>query len=82
MKLNKAILALAISATILTACSSTDEQDASLTDGTQSGAAGINDASTSGLSGGSGISGSEMGSGSGSGFGSTGGIGSGIQRSE
>jgi peptidoglycan-associated lipoprotein len=75
MKFNKAILALAISATILTACSSTDEQDASLTDGSQSGAAGINDASTSGFSSGSGISGSEMGSGSGSGFGSAGGMG-------
>ncbi|MGJ0428413.1 peptidoglycan-associated lipoprotein Pal [Methylobacter sp.] len=73
MKLNKAILALAISATLLTACSSTDEQDAGFTDGSQSGAAGINDASTSGLNGGSGISGSEMGSGSG--FGSGGGLG-------
>ncbi|WP_442497357.1 peptidoglycan-associated lipoprotein Pal [Methylobacter sp. sgz302048] len=73
MKLNKAILALAISATLLTACSSTDEQDAGFTDGSQSGAAGINDASTSGLNGGAGISGSEMGSGSG--FGSGGGLG-------
>jgi peptidoglycan-associated lipoprotein len=73
MKLNKAILALAISATLLTACSSTDEQDAGFTDSSQSGAAGINDASTSGVNGGSGISGSEMGSGSG--FGSGGGLG-------
>jgi peptidoglycan-associated lipoprotein len=73
MKLNKAILALAISGTLLTACSSTDEQDAGFTDGSQSGAAGINDASTSGLNSGSGISGSEMGSGSG--FGSGGGLG-------
>jgi peptidoglycan-associated lipoprotein len=73
MKLRRTILALAISATLLTACSSTDEQDAGFTDGSQSGAAGINDASTSGLNGGSGISGSEMGSGSG--FGSGGGLG-------
>lgn len=71
MKLRRTILALAISTTILTACSSTDEQDADFTDGSQSGLAGINDASTSGLSSGAGISGSEMGSGSG--FGSMGG---------
>jgi len=71
MKLRRTILALAISTTILTACSSTDEQDAGFTDGSQSGAAGINDASTSGLNSGAGISGSEMGSGSG--FGSAGG---------
>lgn len=71
MKLRRTILALAISTTILTACSSTDEQDTDFTDGSQSGLAGINDASTSGLSSGAGISGSEMGSGSG--FGSMGG---------
>lgn len=73
MKLRRTILALAISTTILTACSSTDEQDAGFTDGSQSGLAGINDASTSGLSSGAGISGSEIGSSSG--FGSAGGMG-------
>ncbi|MGZ4981113.1 MAG: peptidoglycan-associated lipoprotein Pal [Methylobacter sp.] len=59
MKLNKAVLALAISAVILSGCSE-DEKDASLTDGTQNAASGINDASTSGLGNGSGLSGSEM----------------------
>ncbi len=59
MKLNKTVLALAISAVILTACSE-DEKDASLTDGSQNAASGINDASTSGLNNGSGLSGSEM----------------------
>jgi len=59
MKLNKAVLALAISAVILSGCSE-DEKDASLTDGTQNAASGINDASTSGLGSGSGFSGSEM----------------------
>lgn len=80
MKLNKAILALAISAAILTACSSTDEQDAGFTDGSQSGAAGINDASTSGFNDGSGLSGSEMGGGAG--FGSAGGNGMGPEFSD
>ncbi|MCF7965410.1 MAG: peptidoglycan-associated lipoprotein Pal [Methylobacter tundripaludum] len=59
MKLNKTVLALAISAVILTACSE-DEKDASLIDGTQNAASGINDASTRGLNNGSGLSGSEM----------------------
>lgn len=59
MKLNKTVLALAISAVILTGCSE-DEKDASLTDGTQNAASGINDASTRGLNNGSGLSGSEM----------------------
>jgi peptidoglycan-associated lipoprotein len=59
MKLNKTVLALAISALVLSGCSE-DEQDASLTDGTQNAASGINDASTSGLNNGSGLSGSEM----------------------
>jgi peptidoglycan-associated lipoprotein len=59
MKLNKTLLALAISALILSACSE-DEKDASLTDGTQNASSGINDASTSGLNNASGMSGSEM----------------------
>ncbi len=59
MKLNKTVLALAISAVILSGCSE-DEKDASLTDGSQNAASGINDASTSGLNGGSGMSGSDM----------------------
>ena len=59
MKLNKTVLALAISALVLSGCSE-DEKDASLTDGTQNAASGINDASTSGLNNGSGLSGSEM----------------------
>lgn len=60
MKLNKTVLALAISAVIVTGCSE-DEKDASLTDGTQNAASGINDASTRGFNNGSGLSGSEMG---------------------
>ena len=59
MKLTKTVLALAISAVILSGCSD-DEKDSSLTDGTQNAASGINDASTSGLGNGSGLSGSEM----------------------
>lgn len=65
MKFNKTVLVLAISATLLTACSSDDEKDLGLTDGSQGAAAGINDASTSGLSNGSGYSGSSMGGGAG-----------------
>ena len=45
MKLNKTLVALAISAVFLTACSD-DEKDASLTDGSQNSASGINDAAT------------------------------------
>jgi peptidoglycan-associated lipoprotein len=67
MKLNKALLALAISTLMLSACSDTDEKDTSLTDGTQNAASGINDASTSGLNNTSGMSGSEMNGVSGSG---------------
>ncbi len=67
MKLNKTYLALAMSAILISGCSSTEEQDGSLVDGSQSGT----DASTSGLSDGS-MSGSQFGSGdgynSGSGF--------------
>ncbi|MDO9168455.1 MAG: peptidoglycan-associated lipoprotein Pal [Methylobacter sp.] len=59
MKLNKTVLALAISAVILSGCSD-DELDTSLTDGTQNAASGINDASTSGFNNGSGFPGSEM----------------------
>jgi peptidoglycan-associated lipoprotein len=60
MKLNKILLALAISTLFLSACSDTDEKDESLTDGSQNEASGINDASTSGLNKGPGIYGSEM----------------------
>ena len=60
MKLNKTIVALTISAMMLSACSDTEEKDASLIDGSQESASGINDASTKGLNDGSGMSGSEM----------------------
>ena len=60
MKLNKTLLALAIGTLLLSACSDDEEKDASLTDGTQNAASGINDASTSGLNKGSGAYGSEM----------------------
>ena len=60
MKLNKTLLALAISTLFLSACSDTDEKDASLTDGSQNTSSGINDASTSGLNNNSGVSGSEL----------------------
>ena len=61
MKLNKTLLALAISTVLLSACSDTDEKDASLTDGSQDANSGISDASTSGLNKGMGMNGSEMG---------------------
>lgn len=60
MKLNKTYLALAMSAVLLSGCSSNDEQDSGLADSTQG-----SDASTSGLNDGS-LSGSQFGSGSGS----------------
>ncbi|MDD2660183.1 MAG: peptidoglycan-associated lipoprotein Pal [Methylococcales bacterium] len=60
MKLNKTLLALAISTLLLSACSDTEEKDASLTDGSQNAGSGINDASTSGLNKGPGMDGSEM----------------------
>lgn len=60
MKLIKTLLASAAIAFFLTACSE-EEKDLSLTDGTQAGASGINDASTSGLNRGAGVSGSEFG---------------------
>lgn len=59
MKLNKTLLAFAISAVFLTACTD-DEKDASLTDGSLNSASGINDASTNGLGNGSGINGSGL----------------------
>ena len=60
MKLNKILSALTISALLLSACSDTEEKDASLTDGSQNAGSGINDASTSGLNKGSAMDGSEM----------------------
>jgi len=67
MKLNKTVLALAISAIMLSACSSdSDTKDTSLLDGSQLNGSGINDASTSGLNNGSGINGSELNGSSGS----------------
>ena len=60
MKLNKTLLALAISTLFLSACSDTDEKDAGLTDGSQNAVSGINDASTSGLNKGAGMNSSEM----------------------
>lgn len=68
MKLNKRLLVLAISALFLSACSDTEEKDASLTDGSQNEASGINDASTSGLNKDSGMYGSEMGNSGGKGW--------------
>ena len=59
MKLNKTLLAFAITAVFLTACTD-DENDASLTDGSQNATSGISDASTSGLGNGSGINGSGL----------------------
>lgn len=60
MKLNKTLLALAISTLMLSACSDTDEKDAGLTDGSQNAISGINDASTNGLDKGMGMNGSEL----------------------
>ncbi|MEI8209045.1 MAG: peptidoglycan-associated lipoprotein Pal [Methylococcales bacterium] len=56
MKLNKTLLALAISTLLITACTD-DAVDDSLTDGTQNATSGINDASTNGLNSGSGFNG-------------------------
>jgi len=61
MTFNKTVLALLISTALLSACSDTDNKDLGLTDGSQNGLNGLNDASTSGLNDGSGINGSEMG---------------------
>lgn len=60
MKLNKTLLALAISTLMLSACSDTDEKDASLTDGSQNAISGINDAATNGLDKGTGMNDSEL----------------------
>ncbi|WP_262964329.1 peptidoglycan-associated lipoprotein Pal [Methylobacter psychrophilus] len=60
MRLNKTLLALAISTLMLSACSDSDEKDTSLTDGSLNETSGINDASTSGLNKGSGMNGSEL----------------------
>lgn len=60
MKLFKTLLAAVVVAVFLTACSE-DEKDLSLTDGTQTGASGINDASTSGLNNAPGVEGSQFG---------------------
>jgi peptidoglycan-associated lipoprotein len=57
MKLNKTLLALAISTLLITACTD-DAVDDSLTDGSQNATSGINDASTNGLNSGSGLNGS------------------------
>ena len=56
MKLNKTLLAFAIGAVLLTACTD-DEKDASLTDGSQNATSGINDASTNGIGNSTGING-------------------------
>ncbi|MEC4749750.1 peptidoglycan-associated lipoprotein Pal [Methylomicrobium sp. Wu6] len=70
MKLNKMLLALAISAMFLTACSD-DEADQALTDGSQNSASGINDASTGGLNNGAGVGGSQFGAGGAGGYGNS-----------
>ncbi len=61
MKLNKTLIALAISTVFLSACSDTEDKDPNLLDGSQAAASGINDASTNGLNGASGLNGTEMG---------------------
>jgi peptidoglycan-associated lipoprotein len=62
MKLTKTLAIVAmISALTLAGCSSDDEKDASLTDGSLNGASGMNDASVSGLGDGSGMSGGRFG---------------------
>lgn len=60
MKLVKVAVLLLSGLLLLSGCSD-DEADTSLTDGTQTAASGVNDASTSGLSNGSGMAGSEFG---------------------
>jgi len=60
MKLNKIIITLSICVSFLSACSDTDEKDASLTDGSLNTNNGINDASTSGLNKGYGMNESAM----------------------
>ena len=61
MKLNNKMAMLALLSTLaLAGCSSDEEKDASLTDGSLNGANGIGDASTSGLNGGSNFGGSGL----------------------
>ena len=61
MKLNNKMALLALLSTLaLAGCSSDEEKDASLTDGSLNGANGIGDASTSGLNGGSSFGGSGL----------------------
>ena len=61
MKLNNKMATLALLSTLaLAGCSSDEEKDASLTDGSLNGANGIGDASTSGLNGGSSFGGSGL----------------------
>ena len=76
MKSNKTLLVLALSTLLLSACADTEDKDASLLDGSQDAANGVNDASTKGLNDGSGMNGSQMGGsnlyGSGSGNGANG----------
>jgi peptidoglycan-associated lipoprotein len=60
MKLNITVLALTVSAVMLSGCSDDEVKDASLVDGSQNASSGINDASTRGLNNGSGMSGSAM----------------------
>ena len=59
MIVNKKILAFAVSAALLSGCSSTDEKDGGLLDGSQNG---VNDASTSGYSTDGSLSGEQFGS--------------------
>ncbi len=54
MKLNKTLVVLLISTSLLSACSD-DKKDTSLTDGSKNAAGGINDASTSGLNNSAGV---------------------------
>ncbi|MEI7839378.1 MAG: peptidoglycan-associated lipoprotein Pal [Methylococcaceae bacterium] len=62
MKLTKTLAIVAmVSALTLAGCSSDDEKDASLLDGSLNGASGMNDASVSGLGDGSGMSGGRFG---------------------
>lgn len=67
MKLNKAVWILIITTLFISACSDTEEKDASLTDGSQNLANGLGDASTKGLKNGVGINGSQL-----NGFGASG----------
>ncbi len=64
MKLNKTLALVAMISTLtLAGCSSDEEKDASLTDGSLNSSSGINDASTSGFNDGSGVNGGRFGAG-------------------